>query len=84
MRKLLHKAQDEINGINQKKQVDLAEMRKYSLSKMQERPMTPVHIPDPELQVYTEVKYYFDLDLEHKPLYQKNKSKTLSYCCNVC
>ena len=24
-------------------------MRKYSLSKMQERPMTPVHIPDPEL-----------------------------------
>ncbi len=49
LRKLLTKAQDEINGTNQKKQVDLAEMRKYSLSKMQERPATPVHIADPEL-----------------------------------
>jgi len=31
-------------------------MRKYSLSKMQERPMTPVHIPNPELQAFTDVK----------------------------
>lgn len=34
----------------------MAEIRKYSLSKMQERPVTPLMYSNPELQNYPDVK----------------------------
>ena len=59
LKKLLQKAQDEINGLNQKQSVDMTEMRKYSLSKMQERPATPLHYSNPEMLNYQDVKSEF-------------------------
>ena len=49
----------------------MADMRKYSLSKMQERPATPVDIRVPELQQYTDIKYYYYIDHELKLRYLK-------------
>ncbi len=36
--------------------MDLTEMRKYSLSKMQERPATPIQYQTVDLQNYPEIK----------------------------